>query len=69
MVFCYPKVSKVSVKRYRITDAFSYGFFIYLEIMFTAFGLLYIPYFRGVSLYDDLGLQWVVLFFLEYYAF
>jgi hypothetical protein len=50
MVFFYPKVSKICVKGYRIADAFSYCFFIYFEIMFDAFGFLYINYFATVPL-------------------
>jgi hypothetical protein len=65
MVFRYPKVSQISVKRYRFADAFSSGVFIHLEIMLTAFGLLNIQYLRGVSLNDDLGLQRMALFFPE----
>jgi hypothetical protein len=33
MAFFYPMVSTISVKRYRIADAFSHGVFIYLEVM------------------------------------
>jgi hypothetical protein len=65
IVFCYPKVSPISVKGYRCADTFSYGVFIHLEIMFTACSLLYIQYFFGVSLNDDLGLQGMALFFPE----
>jgi hypothetical protein len=42
MVLGYPLVSKIGIKRYRIADAFPYGVFIYLEIMFAACGFLYI---------------------------
>jgi hypothetical protein len=56
MVFFYPKVSKISVKRYRIADVFSYGVFIYFEIMFAAFGFPQVNDFPGVPLNDDLGL-------------
>jgi hypothetical protein len=42
MVFCYPLVSKISVKGYRIADAFSYSVFIDIKIMFAAFGFLYV---------------------------
>jgi hypothetical protein len=62
MLFFYPLVSTVSVKRYRIADAFSYGVFIYLEIMFAAFGFLYVNDFLSVPLNDDLGLQRMALF-------
>jgi hypothetical protein len=65
MVFFYPKIAKICVKRYRIADAFSYGVFIYLEIMFTAFGFLYINDFMTVPLNYDLALQRVPLFFPE----
>jgi hypothetical protein len=65
MVCFYPKISKISVKRYRIADAFSYRFFIYLEIMFAAFGLLYIKDFPAVPLNDYLRLQRMPLFFPE----
>jgi hypothetical protein len=62
MICFYPKVSKIGVKRYRIADAFSYGIFIYLEIMFAAFGFLYVDDFPGVPLNDDLALQRMALF-------
>jgi hypothetical protein len=62
VVCFYPKVSKIGVKRYRIADAFSYCFFIYLEIMFAALGFLYIYDFQTVPLNDYLGLQRVPLF-------
>jgi hypothetical protein len=45
-----------------MADVFSYGVFIYIEIMLTAFGLLNIYYFQGVSLNEYLGLQGIALF-------
>jgi hypothetical protein len=65
MVCFYPKVSGVSVKRYRTADAFPYGVFIYLEIMFAAFGFLRVYDFQAVPLNYDLGLQCMALFFPE----
>ena len=65
MVFFYSKISKISVKRYRIADAFPYCFFIYLEIMFAAFGFLYVDNLQAVPLNDDLRLQRVPFFFLN----
>jgi hypothetical protein len=59
------KVSTISVKGYRIADTFPYCFFIYLEIMFVAFGFLYIKDCKTVPLNDYLGLQRVPLFFLN----
>jgi hypothetical protein len=65
MVFFYPQVSKVGVKRYRIADVFSHGIFIHLEVMLAAFGLLCIYYFLSVPLNDYLRLQRMTLFFPE----
>jgi hypothetical protein len=65
MVSFYPLVSKIGVKWNRITNAFSYCVFIYLEIMLTAFGLLYINDAQAVPLNDDLGLQRMPFFFLN----
>jgi hypothetical protein len=65
MVFFYPKVSQIGIKRYRIADRTPDAVLIYLEVMLTAFGLLNIQYLRGVSLNDDLGLQRMALFFPE----
>jgi hypothetical protein len=65
MVFFYSPVSKISVKRNRITDAFPYCFFIYLEIMLAAFGFLYIDDLQTVPLNYDLSLQCVPFFFLN----
>jgi hypothetical protein len=45
--------------------AFSNRFFIYLEIMFAAFGLRYIKDFQTVPLNDYLALQRAPLFFPE----
>jgi hypothetical protein len=61
MVCFYPSVSRISVKPYRITDAFSNRFFIHLEIVFTPFGLLYIKDCKTVPLNYDLGFQRVPL--------
>jgi hypothetical protein len=65
MISFYPKVSKISVKRYRVTDVFSYGVFIYFEIMFAAFGFLYVDDFLTVPLNYYLGFQRMALFFPE----
>ena len=65
MVFCYSLISTISVKRYRLADTFPYRFFIYLEIMFAAFGLLYVDDAQTVPLNDDLRLQRMPLFFPE----
>ena len=65
MVFFYPQVSKISVKGYRFADAFSNGIFIHLEIMFAAFGFLYINDAPTAPLNDDLRLQRVPFFFLN----
>jgi hypothetical protein len=65
MVCFYPKVSKISIKRYRIADAFSSRFFIYLEIMFAAPGFLRVYDFQAVPFNYDLGLQCMALFFPE----
>ena len=65
MVSFYPLVSKISVKGYRITDTFSYCFFIYLEIMLAAFGFLYIDDAQTAPLNDDLRLQRMPFFFLN----
>jgi hypothetical protein len=65
MIFFYPKVSKIGVKRYRITDAIPYCFFIYLEIMLATFGFLYVNDFLTVPLDYYLCLQCVALFFPE----
>jgi hypothetical protein len=50
-------LSPIGVKRYRTAYAFSYRIFIYLEIMFAAFGLRYINDVQAVPLNDDRGLQ------------
>jgi hypothetical protein len=63
MVFFYPKIPKIGVKRYSIADPLSYRFFIYLEIMFAAFGFLYVDDFQTVPLDYYLGLQRMALFF------
>jgi hypothetical protein len=65
MIFFYLLVSKISVKRNRITDAFPYCFFIYLEIMLAAFGFLYNDGLQTVPLNDDLRLQCAPFFFLN----
>jgi hypothetical protein len=56
MVLFYSLVSKIGVKRKRITDASPNRIFIYLEIMLAAFGFLYIYDAQAVSLNDDLRL-------------
>ncbi|MHB9291110.1 hypothetical protein Holit_00182 [Hollandina sp. SP2] len=63
VVLFYSLVSTVSIKEYRITDAFSYGVFIYLEIMLAALGFLYINDFLAVPLNDDLRFQRMALSF------
>jgi hypothetical protein len=65
MIFFYPKISKVGVKRYRIADRTPDALLIHLEVMLAAFGLLCIQYFQGVSLQYYLRLQRVTLFFPE----
>ena len=50
MLWFYPEVSKVSIKRYRIADGTPDAFLIQLEVMLTAFGFLNVQYFQGVSL-------------------
>jgi hypothetical protein len=62
MICFYPKIPKISVKRYRIADICSPSVFIYLEIMFTAFGLLYIYDFKTVPLDYNLGFQRMAFF-------
>jgi hypothetical protein len=59
MVCFYPKIS---VKRYRIADVCSPSVFIYFEIMFTAFGFLYIYDFKTAPLDYNLGFQRMALF-------
>jgi hypothetical protein len=63
MVFCYPLVSKISVKRDRTANAFPYGVFIHLKIMLAAFGFLYVDDLQTAPLNDDLCLQRVPFFF------
>jgi hypothetical protein len=65
MVLFDSLVSKIGVKRNRIADAFSYGVFIYLKIMFAAFGLLYVDDLQTVPLNYDLRLQRMPFFFPE----
>jgi hypothetical protein len=65
VIVFYSKVSKVAVKRDRFTDPVPNGVFIYFEIMFAAFGFLYIDNLQAVPLNDDLRLQRVPLFFPE----
>ena len=65
MVLPYSLVPKISVKRYRIADAFSYGIFIYFEIMFAAFGFLYIDNAQTAPLNYYLRFQRVPFFFLN----
>ena len=65
MVFVYPNVPKISVKRNRIAYAFSYGVFIHLEVMFAAFGFLYVKDFQTAPLNYDLRLQRMPFFFPE----
>ncbi|MDR0689401.1 MAG: hypothetical protein LBG08_03915 [Spirochaetaceae bacterium] len=52
-------------RRNRIADAFSYGVFIYLEIMLAAFGFLYVDDLQTAPLNDDLPLHSVPFFFLN----
>ena len=54
MVLFYPQISEISVKGYRIADAFPNGIFIYLEIMLAAFGFLYVDNFQSAPLNDNL---------------
>jgi hypothetical protein len=54
MIFFYSNLSKIGVKRDRAADAFPYGVFIYLEIMFAALGFLYVDDLQAVPLNDDL---------------
>lgn len=56
MVSCYPKVSQVSIKPYRITDRTADGVLIHLEVMLAAFSLLNIQYFQRVPFNDNLCL-------------
>jgi hypothetical protein len=65
MVCFYPKISPISVNRYRIANGTPDAVLIHLEVMPAAFGLLYIQYFPGIPLNDDLGLQRMTLFFPE----
>jgi hypothetical protein len=65
MVCFYPKVSKISVNWYRIADVCSHSVFIYLEIMFAAFGFLYVNDFQIVPLDYNPGFQRMALFFPE----
>jgi hypothetical protein len=62
MIFFYSQVSKISVKRNRITDTFSNGIFIYFEIMHAAFGFLDIDDWQVAPLNEDQGLQRVPFF-------
>jgi hypothetical protein len=65
MVAFYPQVSKIGVKRNRIADVFSNRIFIYLEVMFAAFGFLYVDNLLTVPLNNDLRFQGVPFFFLN----
>jgi hypothetical protein len=65
MILLYPLVSEIGVKRDRIAYVFPNRIFIHLEIMFAAFGFLYVNDFPAVPLNDYLGLQRVALFFPE----
>ena len=65
MVLFYPQISEISVKGYRIADAFSNGIFIYFEIMFAAFGFLYIDNAQTAPLNYYLRFQRVPFFFLN----
>jgi hypothetical protein len=62
MVFFYTLVSTVSIKGYRITDAFSYGVLIYFEIMLAAFSFLQVDDFQSIPLNYHLGFQRMALF-------
>ena len=69
MVLLYSQISKISVKRNRITDAFPDGVFKYLEIMLAAFGFLHVDYLQAVPLNNDLRLQRMPFFLPELYSF
>jgi hypothetical protein len=56
MELFYPKVSTISVKRYRIAQRTPDAVLIHLEVMLAAFGLVCVKYFCGVPLNDGLGL-------------
>ncbi|GHT69860.1 hypothetical protein FACS1894110_20170 [Spirochaetia bacterium] len=62
MILFYPKVSKISIKRYRIADSTPDTVLIHLEIMLATFGLLHIDDLQRVPLNDDLRLQRVAFF-------
>ena len=65
MILFYSQISKIGIKWNRIADVFSNGLFIYFEIMFAAFGFLYIDDLQAAPLNDDLRLQRVPFFFLN----
>jgi hypothetical protein len=65
MIVFYSQVSKIRVNRNRIADVFSYGIFIYFEIMLAAFGFLCVDDAQTAPFNDDLRLQRVPFFFLN----